>query len=81
MPIVLQPGVLIRTDEATVVYLVHADARLRGGERFLVQQLSPTALFVKRRAVRLVRAILAARLRETVFEEEDEEAEGADGAA
>jgi hypothetical protein len=80
MPIVLQPGVLIRSDEATIVYLVHEDAALRGPLRFVVQQLSPTAVFVKRKALRLVRAILAARLRETVFEEEEEEGEG-EGAA
>jgi len=82
MPIVLQPGVLIRSDEATIVYLVHEDAALRGALRFVVQQLSPTAVFVKRKALRLVRAILAARLRETVFEEEEEgEGEGAAGGA
>ena len=72
MPIVLQPGVLIRSDEATIVYLVHANESSVGANKFIVQALSPTALFVKRKALRLVRAILAARLRETVFEEEEE---------
>ena len=80
MPIVLQPGVLIRSDEATIVYLVHEDSARRGAERFVVQQLSPTAVFVKRKALRLVRAILAARLRDTVFEEEgDGDEEGGAG--
>ena len=77
MPVVLQPGVLVRTDEATVVYLVHHNSQRPGADKFVVQQLSPTLLFVKRKSLKLVRAIIASRLRDTVFEEEDDEDEEA----
>ena len=77
MPVLLQPGILVRSDEATVIYLLHVNEAQRGAARFVVQQLSPTALFVKAASLRLVQAVLRHRLQETVFDEEEEGAAGA----
>ena len=69
MPIVLQPGVLIKSDEATIVFLQHHDERRRGDARFILLRLSPRAVFVRRALLREVKALLRARLLETVFDE------------
>ena len=72
MPIQLQPGVLIRSDEATIVFLQYVNEGRRGTDRFILQQLSTTSVFVKKSSLRTVQTLLSHRLAETVFDEEDE---------
>jgi hypothetical protein len=72
MPIQIQPGILIRSDEATIVYLQYVNEGRRGSDRFILQQLSTTSVFVKKSSLRTVQTLLSHRLAETVFDEEDE---------
>jgi len=72
MPIQIQPGILIRSDEATIVYLQYVNEGRRGVDRFILQQLSTTSVFVKKSSLRAVQTLLSHRLAETVFDEEDE---------
>jgi hypothetical protein len=79
--VVLQPGVLVSSDEATVIYLLHWNDQQRGANRFVLAQLDSKTLFVKQDKVKLVNAILAHRLNETVFNDDEESLAAAVAAA
>ncbi len=68
----LQPGVLVKSDEATIIYLLHWNEQQKGPSKFILAQLDSKTLFVKQDKVRLVQAILSHRLNETVFDEDEE---------
>jgi hypothetical protein len=69
------PGVLVTSDEATIVYLLFLDERLVGARKFVVRQLDARRIFIKAdpAAMRFVQEKLAERLQETTFDEDDEE--------
>jgi hypothetical protein len=71
---------LVKSDEATIVFLQHHDERRRGDARFILLHLSPRAVFVRRALLREVKALLRARLLETVFDESGGEEAPAEGA-
>ncbi len=74
--VLLQSGHLLTSDEASIIYLVHMNEQQRGSSgKFILQHLDSKSLFVSSDRVPFVRALLAARLNETVFEEAEEEAQ------
>ena len=83
MPPKSTPGFVVRSDEATIAYLLHHNEQQRGDKKFVLRELRElrerkdrplTALFVKKAALQVVQAVLRHRLQETVWEDEDEEA-------
>lgn len=67
----LQDGVLVTSDEQTVVYLVEQNAARGGTGRFIVAQLDSKNLFVKRDRLAWVQQALQQRQKQTIFEEEE----------
>ena len=71
----LKSGVLITSDEQTIVYLQHMEESGAAGGRFILQQLDAKSLFIKQDWVQEVNRLLQKRLQDTVFCAEDEEEE------
>lgn len=65
-------GVLISTDEQTVVYLLHANEQAPPSKKFMLRTLDSTHVFVRADRIAYVNERLNARLLETVWCEEDE---------
>src|SRR5262249_19743859 len=69
-----QPGVLITSDEATIVYLLWLDERGAGGagggggSRAIIRQLDTQRVFVRAHRLAWVRPRPAERLEETSYE-------------
>lgn len=72
--IALQPGVLITTDEQSVVFLCWYNERIPESRRFLVSKLDARSVFVRRDRLPLVYAALEQRLKSTVWDEDFEDA-------
>ena len=70
-------GVLLTTDEQTVVYLLVLDEQSGLSQKFVIRKLDSTHLFVRESRLGVVNAALQRRLANTVFSEEDEAAEPA----
>ncbi len=70
-------GVTVKSDEATIIYLLHFDGQQRPLNRFIIRQLDSRTLLVRPNRLRSVNAVLAHRLNETVFDEEEEAAAAA----
>lgn len=70
-------GVLITTDEQTVVYLLVLDEQTAPSHRFVIRKLDATHVFVRESRLAVVNAALQRRLMQTVYTEEDEAAEPA----
>lgn len=70
----LQQGVLIATDEQSVVFLCWYNERIPESRRFLVLKLDSRSVFVRRDRLPLVYAALEQRLKSTVWDEDLEDA-------
>lgn len=68
----LQQGVLVKSDEATIIYLLHYDDMEKGVNKFVLKKLDSKTLFVKSDKLKRVQTIIAHRLNETVFDEDEE---------
>ena len=71
----IQSGIIVNSDEATIIYLIHWNDQQKSAHKFILQQLNSKSLFIRTDRMRLVQAILTHRLNETVFDEEREAAE------
>ncbi len=71
----LQSGIIVNSDEATIIYLIHWNDQQKNQHKFILQQLNNKSLFVRTDRMRLVQSILTHRLNETVFDEEREAAD------
>lgn len=67
----MQRGVLVSTDEATVIYLVHLNEQAPAIAKFILKQLDGKTLFVKKERVPFIRKALQARLNATIFDEDE----------
>lgn len=67
----MQDGVLITTDEQTIVYLVEQNAARTGNGRFILSQLDSKNVFVRRDRLAWIQQALQQRQRETIFDEEE----------
>ena len=70
----LQQGVLITTDEQSVVFLCWYNERIPESRRFLVLKLDSRSVFVRKDRLPLVYAALEQRLKSTVWDEDLEDA-------
>jgi hypothetical protein len=64
-------GVLVTSDEATIVFLRFLDDALGGPDKFVVRVLDGRNLLVKAEGVPYVKGKLQERLLETVFDEDE----------
>jgi hypothetical protein len=64
-----QEGVLVTTDEQTVVYLVEQNAARVGTAKFILAQLDARNVFVKRERLAWVQQTLEARMNANIFED------------
>ncbi len=69
MPLQAVRGVLVTSDAATVVFLLHLNGRAHAP--FLIAALDDTSIMVKADSVRYIREKLQQRLMETVFDEDE----------
>lgn len=67
----MQDGVLITTDEQTIVYLVEQNAARTGAGRFIISQLDSKNVFVRRDRLAWIQQALQQRQKETIFDEEE----------
>ena len=65
------PGVLITSDEATIVYILWLNEKLSGPSKFVIKHIDSQRVFVKADKVRYVKDRLADRLAETSFDAGD----------
>lgn len=70
-------GVLLTTDEQTVVYLLVLDEQSGPSQKFVIRKLDSTHIFVREARLGVINAALQRRLANTVYSEEDEAAEPA----
>lgn len=68
------PGVLVTSDEPTIVYLQVLNEQLLPPQKFLVRTLDSTHVFVKADKLPLINEWLHKRLAQTIWSEEDEQA-------
>jgi len=70
-------GILVSSDEPTIVFIKYLNETATADKKFVVRELDAQNLLVKPESVPHIREQLAARLLQTTFEEEDEEAPAA----
>ena len=68
-------GMLLTTDEQTVVFLQVMEEQLAVAQKFIIRRLDSTHLFVRESRMAVINAALQRRLGQTIFTEEDELAE------
>jgi hypothetical protein len=69
----LQTGVLISTDEQSVVFLCWFNERVPEARRFLISRLDSKNVFVRKDRLPLVYSALEQRLKSTVWDEDAED--------
>jgi Transcription factor TFIIH complex subunit Tfb5 len=70
-------GVLVTSDEPTIVFISLLSESLPTPQRFIVRKLDGCNLLVKRDAIPYIRENLAARLMQGTFDEDEENADAA----
>lgn len=68
-------GVLVTSDEPTIVFISLLSDNLPATQRFIVRKLDGCNLLVKRDAIPYIREQLAARLMQSTFDEDEEREE------
>ena len=71
----LTRGVLVSSDEPTIVFLTVLSEQQAPGSMFVIRKLDSHRLFVRADSLPLIRAQLRQRLLATTFEGDDEEPE------
>lgn len=66
-------GVLVTSDEPTVVFISVLNENVAAAERFIIRKLDSRNLLIKDTAVSYVRQQLQARLLQTTFDEDEVE--------
>jgi Transcription factor TFIIH complex subunit Tfb5 len=66
-------GVLISSDEATIVYLTYLDEIQVGLHKFILYTINSRSILVKPDKLQFIRDKLAERLAETTFDDDDED--------
>jgi hypothetical protein len=68
-----QPGVLISSDEQSIVFLLWFNERVPEARRFLLSRLDARHVFVRKDRLPLVYQALEQRLKSTVWDEDSED--------
>jgi hypothetical protein len=68
--VTLKPGVLVTSDEPTIVFLTVLDKSLK--KKFITREIDACSILVSAESVPYVQRKLAERLEETTFEEDEE---------
>jgi hypothetical protein len=66
-------GVLVTSDEPTIVFISVLSENMPATERFILRKLDTRNLLIKREAIAYIKQQLAARLLQTTFDEDEEE--------
>ena len=70
----LQDGVLVTSDEQTIVYLTEQNSARTGGGKFIMAHLDSKNVFVKRDRLAWIQQALQQRQRQTIFDEDEAKA-------
>jgi hypothetical protein len=67
-------GVLVSSDEATIIYLLHLNEQAPAPAKFVMATLDSKNIFVKKEKVGFIRRALDYRLQATIFDDEENSA-------
>ena len=73
----IQKGVLLQSDEGSVVFFQWLDENCAGPAKFIIRVLDGRTLLVKEERMAWLRERLADRMRETTYDEDEEDAAAA----